>query len=152
EPRRRPHRAPGGPAMTAPRTWAVALTGIDGALVEVEAAESNQTPDFRVIGLPDSALREATARVRNAAGACGFDLPRRRVTVNLSPWSLRKHGSRFDIAIAVATLAFNGGMDASSLAGTGHVGELGLGGRIRPVPGVLPAVLAARRARLTRVV
>src|SRR5690606_4902760 len=77
---------------------------------------------------------------------------RRRVTVNLSPASLPKHGSGFDIAIAVATLAINGGMDASSLAGTVHIGELGLDGRIRPVPGVLPAVLAARRARLTRVV
>ncbi|MFV0320229.1 MAG: ATP-binding protein [Microbacterium sp.] len=132
--------------MTASRTWSVALTGIDGALVEVEADQSNQTPDFRIIGMPDSALREAAARVHNAAANCGLALSRRRLTVNLSPASLPKHGSAFDVAIAVAALATDGGMDASSLAATVHLGELGLDGRLRPVPGVLPAVLAAARS------
>lgn len=138
--------------MTASRTWAVALTGIDGALVEVEADQSNQTPDFRIIGLPDSALREAAARVHNAAANCGIPLSRRRITVNLSPASLPKHGSGFDVAIAVAALATDGGMDAASVAATVHIGELGLDGRLRPVPGVLPAVLAAARAGFERVV
>lgn len=138
--------------MTASRTWAVALTGIDGAVVEVEADQSNQTPDFRIIGLPDSALREAASRVHNAVANCGLALSRRRITVNLSPASLPKHGSAFDVAIAVAALATDGGVDAGSLARTVHIGELGLDGRLRPVPGVLPAVAAAVRSGYERVV
>lgn len=138
--------------MTASRTWSVALTGIDGALVEVEADQSNQTPDFRIIGLPDSALREAASRVHNASANCGLVLSRRRITVNLSPASLPKQGSGFDVAIAISALATDGGMDAASLARTVHIGELGLDGRLRPVPGVLPAVLAAARAGFDRVV
>jgi len=138
--------------MTASRTWSVALTGIDGALVEVEADQSNQTPDFRIIGLPDSALREAASRVHNASANSGLALSRRRITVNLSPASLPKHGSGFDVAIAISALATDGGMDAASLARTVHLGELGLDGRLRPVPGVLPAVLAATRAGFDRIV
>lgn len=138
--------------MTASRTWSVALTGIDGALVEVEADQSNQTPDFRIIGLPDSALREAASRVHNASANCGLALSRRRITVNLSPASLPKQGSGFDVAIAISALATDGGMDAASLARTVHIGELGLDGRLRPVPGVLPAVLAAARAGFDQVV
>lgn len=138
--------------MTTARTWAVALTGIDGAIVEVEADQSNQTPDFRIIGLPDSALREAASRVHNAAANCGLPLSRRRITVNLSPASLPKQGSGFDLAIAIAALATDGGMDAASVARTVHLGELGLDGRLRPVPGILPAVLTAQRAGFHQVV
>ena len=71
-------------------------------LVEVEADLSNQTPEFRIIGLPDKALGEAVQRVHNASANCGLALPRRRLTVNLSPASLPKHGSGFDVAIAIA--------------------------------------------------
>ena len=138
--------------MTTARTWAIALTGLDGALVEVEADLSNQQPEFRIIGLPDKALGEAVQRVHNASANCGLTLPRRRLTVNLSPASLPKTGSAFDVAIAVAALATEGGMDAASLAETVHIGELGLDGRLRPVPGVLPAVLAAVRAGKPRVI
>lgn len=138
--------------MTVARTWAVALTGLDGHLVEVEADLTNQTPDFRIIGLGDKALGEAVLRVRNATANSGLDLPRRRLTVNLSPAALPKQGSGFDVAIAVAALATEGGLDAASVASTVHVGELGLDGRLRPVPGVLPAVVAAARAGMQRVV
>lgn len=138
--------------MTTARTWAVALTGLDGALVEVEADLSNQQPEFRIIGLPDKALGEAVQRVHNASANCGLALPRRRLTVNLSPASLPKHGSSFDVAIAIAALATEGGMDSASIAQTVHIGELGLDGRLRPVPGVLPAVMAAARAGKSRVI
>ena len=116
--------------MTTARTWAVALTGLEGALVEVEADLSNQTPDFRIIGLPDKALGEAVQRVHNASANCGLALPRRRLTVNLSPASVPKHGSAFDVAIAIASLATHGRMDAASIAQTVHIGELGLDGRL----------------------
>jgi len=138
--------------VTVARTMAVALVGADGAVVEVEADLSKQTPEFRIIGLPDKALGEAVQRVHNACENSGLPLPRRRLTVNLSPAALPKQGSGFDVAIAVASLATEVPMDAASVAATAHVGELGLDGRLRPVPGVLPAVLAASRAGITRVV
>ena len=121
--------------MTVARTWAVALVGVEGELVEVEADLSNQTPDFKIIGLPDKALGEAVQRVHNACANSGLALPRRRLTVNLSPASLPKHGSGFDVAIAIASLATEGAMDAASVASTVHLGELGLDGRLRPIPG-----------------
>ncbi|WZH36177.1 MAG: YifB family Mg chelatase-like AAA ATPase [Microbacterium enclense] len=138
--------------MTVARTWAVALSGLRGDLVEVEADLSQQTPEFSIIGLPDKALGEAGRRVRNACANRALDLPKRRITVNLSPASLPKRGSGFDVAIAVAALATTGLMESTRVATTVHIGELGLDGRLRPVPGVLPAVVAAHRAGLRRVV
>ncbi|MFK4804843.1 YifB family Mg chelatase-like AAA ATPase [Microbacterium sp. ZW CA_36] len=138
--------------MSVARTWAVALVGAEGECVEVEADLSQQTPEFRIIGLPDKALGEAVQRVHNACANSGTPLPRRRLTVNLSPASLPKQGSGFDIAIAVASLATESSMDAASVASAVHIGELGLDGRLRPVPGVLPAVVAARRAGHRRIV
>jgi magnesium chelatase family protein len=138
--------------MTVARTWSVALSGLEGALVEVEADLSNQTPGFQIIGLPDKALGEAARRVFNACANSGLQLPRRHVTVNLSPASLPKSGSGFDVAIAIASLATEIRMDAASVAATVHLGELGLDGRLRPVPGVLPAVAAAAQAGVRRIV
>ncbi|MFT4156584.1 MAG: YifB family Mg chelatase-like AAA ATPase [Microbacterium sp.] len=138
--------------MKTVRTWAVALTGVDGHLVEVEADLSNQTPEFKIIGLPDKALSEAVQRVHNACTNAGLALPRRRLTVNLSPASLPKQGSGFDLSIAVASLAAGGSLQRQSISHTVHIGELGLDGRVRPVPGVLPAVFAAARAGFARAV
>jgi magnesium chelatase family protein len=134
------------------RTLAVALSGLDGAIVDVEADLTAQTPGFRVIGLPDKAIGEAVQRVTNACANRGAPLPRRRLTVNLSPASLPKHGAGFDLAIAVAALATELPLDRAELQRTVHIGELGLDGRLRPLPGVLPAVLAARRAGARAVV
>jgi magnesium chelatase family protein len=138
--------------MSTVRAWAVALTGVDGHLVEVEADLSHQTPEFKIIGLPDKSLGEAVQRVHNACKNSGMELPRRRLTVNLSPASLPKHGSGFDLAIAVVALAAGGALTPRSIAHTVYIGELGLDGRLRPVPGVLPAVFAAARAGFERVV
>jgi magnesium chelatase family protein len=138
--------------VTTARTLSVALSGLDGALVEVEADLTSQTPWFRIIGLPDKALGEAVQRVTNACANRGLPLPKRRLTVNLSPASLPKHGAGFDVAIAVASLATEHRVDRDRLAATVHVGELGLDGRLRPLPGVLPAVVAAARAGVRRFV
>lgn len=138
--------------MTTARTWAVAMTGVDGHLVEVEADLSNQTPEFRIIGLPDKSLGEAVQRVHNACKNSGLELPRRRFTVNLSPASLPKQGSGFDLAIALSALAAGGIVPRRAIAHTVLVGELGLDGRLRPVTGVLPAVFAASRAGFDEVV
>lgn len=138
--------------MKTSRTWAVALTGVDGHMVEVEADLSNQTPDFKIIGLPDKSLGEAVQRVHNACKNTGLDLPRRRLTVNLSPASLPMQGSGFDLSIAVAALAAGASLAHRSIARTVHIGELGLDGRLRPVPGVLPSVFAAARAGFDTVI
>lgn len=138
--------------MTVGRTWSIALTGLAGDVVEVEADLSNQTPGFRIIGLADKALGEAQQRVHNACENSALPLPRRCLTVNLSPASLPKQGSGFDVAIAIAALATEHELSAGSLEKTVHLGELGLDGRLRPVPGILPAVVAAARAGFARTV
>lgn len=138
--------------MGVTRTWAVALSGLDATLIEIEADQTAQLPEFRIIGLADKALGEAVQRVRNASENSGLSLPRRRLTVNLSPASLPKQGSGFDLGIAVAALATDGWMDAASVARTVHIGELGLDGRLRPVAGVLPSVRAAAQAGKEHVV
>lgn len=138
--------------MTLPRTWGVALTGVAGTLVDVEADVSSHTPEFQVIGLADRAITEARQRVRGACENSGLALPRRRLTVSLSPADLPKHGSGLDVSIAVAALATEHPLDRRSLAQTVHIGELGLDGRLRPIAGVLPAVIAARDAGFRQVV
>ncbi len=128
------------------RAHAVALLGLDGAVVEIEADISSQLPQFVLIGLPDAALGEARDRVRAAAANAGIPLTSRKLTVNLSPASLPKHGAAFDLGIAMAAFAADGKVSADSVANVVHLGELGLDGRLRPVTGILPAALAASRA------
>ncbi len=138
--------------MSVSRTWSVVLSGLTGDLVEVEADLSNQIPGFSIIGLADKAVAEAQKRVQNACANSELALPRRHVTVNLSPANLPKRGTGLDVAVAIAAVATELALDAASLARTVHIGELGLDGRLRPVPGVLPAVVAAARAGFTQVV
>jgi len=128
------------------RTHAVSLLGLRGAIVEIEADISANLPNFVLIGLPDAALGEARDRVRAAATNSGVGFPHQKVTVNLSPAALPKHGSGFDLAIALATLAADGVVDAASIDRVVHLGELGLDGRLRPIAGILPAVVAAQAA------
>lgn len=132
--------------MPVARSSAIALIGMRGEIVEIEADLAGGIPAFNLIGLPDTALGEARQRVRSAAANSGCDLPNKKFTVNLSPAALPKHGSGFDLGIALAMLAAGGLVPAASVESVVHLGELGLDGRVRGVPGVLPAVLAARRA------
>lgn len=127
------------------RTSSVALLGLGGSIVDIEADISSNLPAFVIIGLPDAALNESRDRVRAAATNSGCPLPNRKLTVNLSPASLPKHGSGFDLAIALAALAAAGTIDPESVAKVIHLGELGLDGRLRPLVGVLPCVVAAVR-------
>ena len=132
--------------MPVGRTHSISLLGMTGAVVEIEADISNQLPMFVLIGLPDAALNEAKDRVRSAITNAGLELPHRKVTINLSPAALPKHGSGFDLAIALAVLAAAGDVSAESIDRVAHLGELGLDGRLRPITGVLPAVMGAARA------
>jgi magnesium chelatase family protein len=128
------------------RAHSISLLGLEGAVVEIEADISSNLPAFILIGLPDAALGEARDRVRSAAGNSGLALTSRKLTINLSPASLPKHGSAFDLGIALAALAADGKVSAESVARVVHLGELGLDGRLRPLSGILPAVLSAVRA------
>lgn len=132
--------------MAIAKSRAVALLGMRGEMVEIEADLASGVPGFSLIGLPDASLGEARERVRAACSNSGVDLPAKRITINLSPAALPKHGSTFDLGIALAALAAAGVVSADSVARVVHLGELGLDGRVRPAPGVLPAVLAAKRA------
>jgi len=138
--------------VTCARTWSVALSGVDGALVEVEADLAQGLPMLTVVGLPDTAVTEARDRVRAAVVNSRQTWPAKRITVGLSPATLPKAGSSFDLAIAVAVLAGAGALDPAAVSGLVVLGELGLDGRVRPVVGILPAVLAAVRAGVPRVV
>ena len=134
------------------RTLAVALTGLEGHMVEVEALIQPGLPNFALVGLPDAALGEARDRVRAAILATGLDFPPQRITVNLSPASLPKSGSGFDLAIAVAVLTAAGLISPDQHPGVVYIGELALDGRARPVRGVLPAVVAAIDAGCPKIV
>lgn len=133
------------------RTSSVGLVGFSGAVVGVEAHSSDGTPAIGIIGLPDAALSQAKERVRSAAINSGSRIAEYKITVNLSPAAMPKHGSAFDLAIGLAALAALGEVNRESVASVVHVGELGLDGRLRSVPGVLPAVLAAAREGSRRV-
>lgn len=137
--------------MSLGRTYAVALLGAGGSLVEIEADLANGLPGLNLIGLPDRALGEAADRVRSAIVNSGQSLPARKLTVNLSPAALPKQGSGFDLGIALSVLCAAGLVPPESLANTVHFGELSLDGRLRPTVGALPAVIAARAAGITRV-
>lgn len=133
------------------RAAAISLDGLEGTMVQVEAAVSNQLPGMAIVGLPDAAVAEAKQRVRIAIQQAGFELSHRFLLVNLSPATLPKQGSGFDLAIALAALAASGGLSADRLAGTAHIGELSLDGGLRRPPGLLSAVLAARSVGFERV-
>ena len=134
------------------RTLSISLTGLEGTLVEVEADVSQGLPAFSLVGLPDSSTLQAKDRVRAAAARSGLRLAQRRITVNMTPAWRPKHGSGFDLAIALAVLDAQGDLPTHVPSDTVLLGELGLDGRLRPVPGVLPALLAARGLGLSRAV
>ena len=138
--------------MTVGRALAVAVTGVTGQMVDIEADVSTGLPALGLIGLPDAALAESKDRVRSAITNSGFSLPPHRTTINLSPASVPKQGSAFDVSIAVAVLTGTGAISAESVSGWVHIGELALDGRLRPVPGILPALRAIHDAGYRRVV
>jgi len=138
--------------MALARALAVAVIGITGHLVEVEADLANGIPALTLVGLPDAALHEARDRIRAAIVNAGEAWPNRRITVGLFPATLPKSGSGFDVALAVAVLAAAGAVPAEAVACRVLIGELALDGRVRPVRGVLPAVLAAVAGGTSRVV
>jgi len=121
----------------------VAFQGIEARPVDVQVQITGGMPAFIIVGLPDKAVAESKERVRAALSAIGLALPPKRITVNLSPADMPKEGSHFDLPIALGLLAAMDVLDGEDAARLLALGELSLDGRIGPVPGVLPAALAA---------
>ena len=128
------------------------LQGIEGRIIEVEVDIASGLPQINLVGLPDSAIREAVERVRAAIRNCGYKFPMDRITVNLAPADLRKEGTAFDLAIAAGVLLASRQIAADWTERCLLIGELALDGALRPVPGVLSMADAARRAGKIRIV
>ncbi len=126
-----------------------AIVGVQALEVTVETHLSNGLPGFAIVGLPETAVKESKERVRSALINSGLEFPSRRITVNLAPADIPKSGGRFDLAIAVSILAASGQIPVEKLEQLELVGELALDGMVRPVHGVLPAILAAKRSNRT---
>jgi magnesium chelatase family protein len=122
-----------------------AQRGLDAPPVDVEVHLSGGLPVFSIVGLPEAAVRESKDRVRAALKNCGFEFPQRRITVNLAPADLPKEGGRFDLPIAIGILAASNQAPADSLHQCEFLGELSLGGALRPISGALSAALAVAR-------
>ena len=129
-----------------------AQLGIDAPEVRVEVHISNGLPAFTVVGLPETAVREARDRVRSAILNSGFEFPARRITVNLAPADLPKEGGRYDLPIALGILAASAQIKASGLANMLCFGELALSGACRKVDGLLPALIATKKAGQTAII
>ena len=128
------------------KVWSAATLGIDAVRIVVEVdARPGQQPAFTLVGLPDAAVREAYSRVWSALHNCGFWIPCRHITVNLSPADVRKVGSGFDLPIAIAILHATEFLNGDETAGRVFVGELSLDGAIAPVPGTLSMASALAR-------
>ncbi|MFI9175250.1 YifB family Mg chelatase-like AAA ATPase [Streptomyces lincolnensis] len=134
------------------RTCSVALVGVEGVVVEVQADLEPGVAAFTLVGLPDKSLTESRDRVRAAVVNSGAEWPQKKLTVGLSPASVPKAGSGFDLAVACAVLGAAERIDPRVLADIVMIGELGLDGRVRPVRGILPAVLAAADSGYEQVV
>ena len=119
------------------------ISGLRGELVRVEVDVAPGLPGLHIVGLPDAALSEARERVRSAIRNSGFSYPLSRITVNLAPADRRKHGAAYDVAIAMGILLAAGEIRAAA-GGWALLGELSLGGGVRPVAGVLPMVSTLR--------
>ena len=120
------------------------ISGINGSAVTAECYISNGLPGFDIVGLPDAAVKEARERVRAAAKSSGLSFPVSRITVNLAPANLKKAGTHYDLPILLSILAACGSIRRPKST-SAFIGEVSLDGQLRPVSGVLPMALAAKR-------
>jgi magnesium chelatase family protein len=128
------------------------LVGVEGQLVTVEVHVSSGLPTYTLVGLPDTAVRESRERVRAAVLSSELAWPSHRITVNLAPGAVRKHGAGLDLAVALGILVATDALPAAALEGTAVLGELGLDGSVRSVPGVLALVDSLARSGVSRVI
>jgi len=138
--------------MSFAMTQGVALLGIDGELVSIEADVSKGLPSYQLLGLPDAALNESRDRIRSAIQNSKLIWPQHKITVSLSPAWLSKSGSGFDLPISIAILAASGQIPSTTLNGLILIGELSLEGALKPIRGILPMLLAAAKQGTRRAI
>lgn len=131
------------------RVQSYALLGLDGVAVTVEADVSRGLPAYEIVGLPDAAVKESKERVRSAVKNSALEFPAHKITVNLAPAYVKKEGTSFDLPVAVCLLLASGALQANT-DGIIFLGELALNGDLRPVTGVLPALISARDKGFTK--
>jgi magnesium chelatase family protein len=137
------------------KALSAAVYGIDAHIIDVEVDYSGvrMTEDhFHTVGLPDAAVRESRDRVRAAIKNSGFMIPPTQITINLAPADLKKEGSGFDLPMAIGILGAYGALQLKELGQFLLVGELGLDGTLRGIPGVLPIAVAARARGITNLI
>ena len=132
------------------KVMAGGIHGINSFLAQVEVDATQAMPSFDMVGLLGSEVREARERVRVALKNSGFQLPPRRITVNISPADIRKEGSAYDLPIAIGVLVALEKLEEIVLKDTLFIGELGLNGEIKPIKGVLPIMLMAKEQGIKR--
>src|SRR3989344_3958395 len=128
------------------KIFSASVTGLDAEIIEVEADIANGLPSFTIVGLPDKAVEEAKERVRSAVKNTGLEFPKTKITINLAPADVKKEGVGFDLPIAIALLAATGNLPQDLFEQMVIAGELGLNGVLRPIPGILPMALAAKKS------
>src|SRR5690606_25112265 len=126
------------------KTFGSAVYGIEASTITVEVNISGGTKYF-IVGLPDNAVRESLLRVESAINTCGYRMPRQKIVVNLAPADVRKEGSSYDLAIAIAILAASNQLDSGLLDKYIIMGEISLDGGIQPIKGALPIAIQARK-------
>ena len=126
----------------------LAVLGIDAYNIGIEADITEALPSFTIVGLPDGAVRESRERVMSAIKNCGFELPPRKVTINMAPADMKKEGSAYDLPIALGLLAASGQVTLNGAARYAIVGELSLDGTVKPVRGTLSMAMSAREQQL----
>ena len=127
------------------KIYSAAVYGIDAYEVEIEVNGAGGTPKIIIVGLPDTAVKESQDRVTTAISNSGYHWPRGRTTINLAPADIKKEGPSFDLPIALGMVAVAEELDGSLFDRFSFVGELALTGAVRPVKGVLPVAIEARR-------
>src|SRR5512136_2137054 len=135
------------------RVQSAAVFGINAYPISVEVdLSSGQKLNLMTVGLPDTAVRESSERVKSALRNCGFVLPAQHITINLAPADVKKEGSAFDLPMAVGILGAAGCVRAQNLSGFLFMGELSLDGSVRPVKGVLSMAVMAREKGLEHLI
>ena len=130
----------------------MSLHGLDGYLIEVQVDVSPGMPEWTIVGLPDTSVKEAKERVRTAIKNSGFELQSKKIIVNLAPANTRKEGSLFDLPIAIGILANFGAIVSQNLEDTVFVGELSLDGKINKAKGILPMCIEAKKMGIKRII
>ena len=130
----------------------MSLHGLDGYLIEVQVDVSPGMPEWTIVGLPDTSVKEAKERVRTAIKNSGYEFQSKKIVVNLAPANTRKEGSLFDLPIAIGILTNFGKIKKQNLEDTVFVGELSLDGKINKAKGVLPICIEAKKIGIKRII